>query len=116
MVNRLRVAWKALGRVRRLALLVLLFLTATQTILLVIFAQPLFLPTVWMISIVGLILIKQSAVTRDMGSRMISIRRQTTAMSHSLNVLKRRMSALEARFRELSSKFVRERWLPRTSG
>lgn len=66
-----------MGRARRTAILLLSILTAAQTVLLVVFAQTIFLPVVWMIAIIAVVLIKQSAVTRDIGSRVIGIRRGT---------------------------------------
>jgi len=86
-------AWRALGRVRQTALLLLGLLTLLQATLLVTTGRSIWLPLTGMVALLGVFLIKLSASTRDSGARLIGVRREMTrtrkAVQHELETHKR---------------------------
>lgn len=83
-MNRIGTVWRALGRARQTSMLLVAILTGTQTVLLIVFGQPIWLPVVWMVAFLAVLGVKQSAVTRDIDSRLISSRRETVRAQRDL--------------------------------
>lgn len=71
-MNRIRRAWRSLGRARQLITLVLGALCALQAVLFLVTGLAFLLPIVGVLGLLGLVAIKQSAVTRDSLTRLTS--------------------------------------------
>lgn len=91
-MNRLRRAWRSLGRARQLATSVLCLLCVLQACLLVVVGHAAFIPAVAVAGLLGLVVIKQSAATRE------SLTRLTTGNNEMLRThkaMQRRLSDIE---------------------
>lgn len=67
--------WRSLGTARQITVYLLLTLMLLQAILLIISEKALFLPLVAMVALIGVVLLKLSASTRDSNERTLDIRR-----------------------------------------
>lgn len=69
-LNRISKAWESLGRARQVAFLLLVVLSLLQAVLLILAEQGWLLPLVALVTLLGIVLIKQSAATRDAVTRL----------------------------------------------
>lgn len=84
-MNRISKAWRSLGRARQILSLLLVVLTLLQACLLILWDRAWLLPFVAIAALLGLVQVKQSAVTKDAINRLLRNRNDMAAMKDAVN-------------------------------